>query len=96
MIAKYAVGVRFVLRHQTATLLVTEATFALTVYLYLIGAEGFSGAGYGRSAGDYGAPQTISFAAMGAAAAGAGEDHPEDPDVESVSSFIGSTTPTRL
>ncbi|HTD96410.1 MAG TPA: efflux RND transporter permease subunit, partial [Edaphobacter sp.] len=36
VIAKYAVGVRFVLRHQTMTLLVTLGTFLLTVYLFLI------------------------------------------------------------
>src|SRR5215468_2739269 len=36
VIAKYAVGVRFVLRHQTMTLLVTLGTFVLTLYLFLI------------------------------------------------------------
>src|ERR1700686_840246 len=41
VIAKYAVGVRFVLRHQTMTLLVTLGTFLLTVYLFLIVPKGF-------------------------------------------------------
>ncbi|MBE7180530.1 MAG: efflux RND transporter permease subunit, partial [Terriglobus roseus] len=41
VIAKYAVGVRFVLRHQVLTLLVTAATFALTFWLYIIVPKGF-------------------------------------------------------
>ena len=41
VIAKYAVGVRWVVRHQTLTLLVTLATFILTVFLYIIVPKGF-------------------------------------------------------
>ena len=41
VIARYATGVRFVLRHQVWTLLVTLATFILTVYLYIIVPKGF-------------------------------------------------------
>ena len=41
VIARYATGVRFVLRHQTITLLVTLATFLLTLVLYIIVPKGF-------------------------------------------------------
>ncbi len=41
VIAKYGKGVKWVLRHQTLTLLVTLATFLLTVYLYIIVPKGF-------------------------------------------------------
>ena len=41
VIARYATGVRWVLRHQTLTLLVTLATFILTVFLYIIVPKGF-------------------------------------------------------
>src|SRR6202000_474305 len=41
VIAKYGTGVRFVLRHQPLTLLVTLATFVLTLYLYIIVPKGF-------------------------------------------------------
>ncbi len=76
VIAKYAVGVRWVLRHQTLTLLVTLATFLLTVYLYIDCAEGIlPGAGYGRAAGDYGGSADDQLRGDERAAAGAGEGH---------------------
>src|ERR1700677_4423588 len=65
VIAKYAVGVRFVLRHQVMTLLVTLATFGLTVYLFLIVPKGFFPVqDTGVLLGITEAPQTISFAEM--------------------------------
>jgi multidrug efflux pump len=65
VIAKYGVGVKWVLRHQTLTLLVTLATFVLDIVSVPDCAEGiFPGAGYGCAAGITEAPQTISFAAM--------------------------------
>ena len=46
---------KFVLRHQTATLLVTAGTLVLTLVLLLLRAEGFfPGAGYGRDSRDFG------------------------------------------
>ena len=90
VIAKYGVGVRFVLRHQVITLLVTAATFALTLYLYIIVPKGFFPVqDTGVLLGITEAPQTISFAAMGARQQELARIILKDPDVESVSSFIG-------
>jgi multidrug efflux pump len=90
VIAKYAVGVRFVLRHQTMTLLVTLGTFLLTVYLFLIVPKGFfpvqdTGVLLGITEG----PQTISFGAMSSRQQALARVILKDKDVESVSSFIG-------
>jgi multidrug efflux pump len=90
VIAKYAVGVRFVLRHQTMTLLVTLATFALTVYLFLIVPKGFFPVqDTGVLLGITEAPQTISFAEMAQRQQTLAKTILQDRDVESVSSFIG-------
>ena len=61
----YGRTLRWVLRHQTATLVVAVGTLAMTVWLYLIVPKGFfpvqdTGVILGISE----APQTISFAAM--------------------------------
>ena len=90
VIAKYGVGVRWVLRHQTLTLLVTLATFVLTVYLYIIVPKGFfpvqdTGVLLGITEG----PQTISFDAMKARQQALATEILNDPDVVSISSFIG-------
>jgi multidrug efflux pump len=90
VIAKYGVGVRFVLRHQTITLLVTLATFALTVYLFLIVPKGFFPVqDTGVLLGITDAPQTISFEEMAQRQQALARTILQDHDVESVSSFIG-------
>ena len=90
VIAKYAVGVRWVLRHQTLTLLVTLATFILTVFLYIIVPKGFFPVqDTGVLLGITEAPQTISFPAMAARQQQLAKVILEDKDVESLSSFIG-------
>ena len=90
VIARYAGGVRFVLRHQTVTLLVTLATFVLTVYLYIIVPKGFFPVqDTGVLLGITEAPQAISFEAMGERQQELARVILKDPDVESVSSFIG-------
>jgi len=90
VIAKYAVGVRWVLRHQTLTLLVTLGTFLLTVYLYMIVPKGFFPVqDTGVILGITEAPQTISFQAMSTRQQILAKEILKDPDVESVSSFIG-------
>jgi multidrug efflux pump len=90
VIAKYAGGVRFVLRHQTLTLLVTLATFILTVYLYIIVPKGFFPVqDTGVLLAITQAPQSISFSAMGDRQQQLAKVILQDPDVESVSSFIG-------
>ena len=90
VIARYGTGVRWVLRHQTLTLLVTLATFFLTVFLYIVVPKGFfpvqdTGVLLGITEG----PQTISFSAMSSRQQALARSILEDPNVESVSSFIG-------
>jgi multidrug efflux pump len=90
VIAKYAVGVRWVLRHQTLTLLVTLGTFLLTVYLFLIVPKGFFPVqDTGVLLGITEAPQTVSFGAMSSRQQALARIILRDKDVESVSSFIG-------
>ena len=97
VIAKYGVGVRWVLKHQTLTLLVTLATFVLTTILYIIVPKGFFPVqDTGVLLAITEAPQTVSFAAMSERQQALARVVLEDPDVESVSSFIGidGTNPT--
>jgi multidrug efflux pump len=90
VIARYATGVRFVLRHQTLTLLVTLGTFVLTVFLYIIVPKGFFPVqDTGVLLAITEAPQTISFESMGERQQSLARIILQDPDVESVSSFIG-------
>jgi len=90
VIARYATGVRFVLRHQTPTLLVTLATFILTIYLYIIVPKGFFPVqDTGVLLAITEAPQSISFPAMADRQKAVARLLLEDPDVESLSSFIG-------
>jgi multidrug efflux pump len=90
VIAKYAVGVRWVLRHQTLTLLVTLGTFLLTVYLFWIVPKGFFPVqDTGVLLGITEAPQTVSFGAMSSRQQALARIILQDKDVESVSSFIG-------
>ena len=89
-IAAYGRGVKFVLRHQVITLLVTLATFALTLYLYLIVPKGFfpvQDTGVLLAITD--APQSISFSAMADRQQAVAAIILKDPDVDSLSSFIG-------
>ena len=90
VIARYGAGVRFVLRHQTITLLVTLATFLLTVFLYIIVPKGFFPVqDTGVLLGITEAPQTTSFSAMASGQQALARKILENPDVDSVSSFIG-------
>ncbi len=86
----YARLLRWVLKHQPATLLVTLLTLVLTVLLFIIVPKGFfpiqdTGVIQGISE----APQSISFAAMSDRQQALGKAILEDPAVESISSFIG-------
>ncbi len=90
VIAAYGRGVKFVLRHQTVTLLVTLTTFILTVVLYIVVPKGFFPVqDTGVLLGITEAPQSISFSAMGDRQQELARIILKDPDVESVSSFIG-------
>ena len=90
VIDRYAGGVRWVLKHQTLTLLVTAATFLLTVFLYIIVPKGFFPVqDTGVLLGITEAPQSISFGAMADRQQNLARVILQDPDVESISSFIG-------
>ncbi|MDE3103835.1 MAG: multidrug efflux RND transporter permease subunit [Acidobacteriota bacterium] len=90
VIARYGKGVKWVLRHQTLTLLVTLGTFLLTIYLYIIVPKGFFPVqDTGVLLGITEAPQTVSFQGMSDRQQALARIILQDPDVESVSSFIG-------
>ncbi|MGB9161902.1 MAG: efflux RND transporter permease subunit [Candidatus Sulfotelmatobacter sp.] len=91
MIAFYGRTLKFVLRHQTITLLVAVSTLLLTVFLYIVIPKGFfpvqdTGVIQGISQ----APQTIGSKAMAKKQLELTKAVLDDPAVESVSSFIGA------
>jgi multidrug efflux pump len=86
----YGKTLTWVLRHQTATLVVAAATLVTTIGLYVFIPKGFfpvqdTGVLLGISE----APQTISFAAMSERQQALAKEILKDPAVESLSSFIG-------
>jgi multidrug efflux pump len=90
VIDQYAVILRFVLKHQPATLLVTLGTLALTIFLFLVIPKGFfpvqdTGVILGISE----APATLSFTALAERQQALTKVILKDPDVVSLSSFIG-------
>ncbi|HSX69730.1 MAG TPA: efflux RND transporter permease subunit, partial [Pseudomonas sp.] len=90
LIERYAVGLNWTLRHQGLTLLVAVGTLALTVVLYLVVPKGFfpvqdTGVIQGISE----APQSISFQAMSERQQRLTDVILRDPDVASLSSYIG-------
>src|SRR5580765_6623900 len=100
IIAFYGRTVKWVLQHQTATLLVTAATLVLTLFLYVIVPKGFfpvqdTGVILGVSE----APDFVSFDAMSERQQELAKIILKDKDVESLSSFIGvdgtNTTPNQ-
>ncbi len=89
-IAFYGKTLRWVLKHQSETLLVAVATLVLTIFLYWIVPKGFfplqdTGVIQGVSE----APQDISFAAMAKKQQALAQVILQDPAVQSLSSFIG-------
>ena len=86
----YARTLRWVLKHQTATLLVAAATLVLTVVLYIMVPKGFFPVqDTGIIQGISEAPQTASFAAMAERQQALAQVILQDKAVESLSSFIG-------
>jgi multidrug efflux pump len=90
VIELYGHTLRFILKHQTATLLATAGALALTVYLYTIVPKGFfpvqdTGVILGVSE----APQSVSFYSMSDLQQKLARVILDDPDVASLSSFIG-------
>jgi multidrug efflux pump len=89
-IARYGKWLNWVLDRQAATLLVAIGTLLLTALLYVFIPKGFfpvqdTGVIQGVSE----APQSISFAAMAERQQALAKVILQDPDVESLSSFIG-------
>jgi len=90
VIALYGRTLKFVLRFQTTTLLVTAGTLVLTLFLYVVVPKGFfpvqdTGVILGISE----APQSISFDALKERQQELTRVILKDPAVESLSSFIG-------
>jgi multidrug efflux pump len=90
VIALYGRTLRWVLGHQTATLLVTVATLVLTIALYVVIPKGFfpledTGVLVGISE----APQSVSFATMVERQQALARVVLRDPAVASLSSFVG-------
>lgn len=90
LIAKYEATLKVVLNHQTLTLMVAIGTFALTWVLYLAVPKGFfpqQDTGLVQVITQ--APQNLSFTAMSQRQEEAVKVLLDDPDIYSVSSFIG-------
>jgi multidrug efflux pump len=90
VIDRYAGSLRVVLRHQTITLLITLGTLILTLYMYVVVPKGFfpvqdTGVILGISQ----APETTSFEGMSEKQRQLARVILQDPDVVSLSSFIG-------
>ena len=86
----YARTLRWVLKHQPATLLVAAATLVLTVVLYIMVPKGFFPVqDTGLIQGISEAPQTASFGAMSERQQALARIILKDPAVDSLSSFIG-------
>ena len=97
-IAFYGRTLQFVLRHQTATLIVTIGTLVATIWMYIIVPKGFFPVqDTGVIMGISDAPESVSFASMAARQQRLAAAVLKDPDVVSLSSFIGvdgtNTTP---
>ncbi|MBZ5648274.1 MAG: efflux RND transporter permease subunit [Acidobacteriia bacterium] len=86
----YARTLKFVLQHQTTTLLVTLGTLLATFVMYYFVPKGFFPVqDTGVILGIADAPQSISFAAMAQRQQQLASVILKDPDVASLSSFIG-------
>jgi multidrug efflux pump len=90
VIERYGTTLRWVLQHQTATLVVTVAALVLTIVLYVVVPKGFfptqdTGVIIGISQ----APEDVSFTAMAERQRALARVILKDKDVASLSSFIG-------
>jgi multidrug efflux pump len=94
----YGRTLKVVLEHQTLTLFVTLATLVATVWLYIVVPKGFFPIqDTGVIMGISDAPESVSFTSMADRQLKLGAAILKDPDVASLSSFIGvdgtNTTP---
>ena len=90
VIVRYDGWLQWVLRHQGATLLVALLTLALTVVLYVFIPKGlFPTQDTGQLQGRVVASQDVSFERMSALQQAAAREILQDPDVASLSAFVG-------
>ena len=90
LIARYSRTLRWVLSHQTSTLLLAAATLVLAVFLYLVIPKGlFPTQDVGIIQGISQAPESISFQAMSLKQQELAKVILQDRAVASLSSFIG-------
>ncbi|MBC7599890.1 MAG: efflux RND transporter permease subunit [Polaromonas sp.] len=90
VITRYDGWLRWVLRHQGATLLVALATLVLTVLLYVLIPKGlFPTQDTGQLQARIETAQSVSYARMAELQQAAARAILEDPDVATLSSFIG-------
>jgi len=90
IIARYGIWLNWVLDRQALTLLVAAATLCLTVLLYVVIPKGFFPVqDTGLIQGISEAPASVSFATMGQRQVALADAILKDPDVVSLSSFIG-------
>ena len=90
IIAEYGRLLNWVLDHQPLTLLVAAATLAVTVFLYIVIPKGFFPVqDTGLIQGISEAPPSVSFAQMAERQQALADAILKDPDVVSLSSFIG-------
>ena len=86
----YGVTLSWVLRHQPGTLIVTIGTLMLTIVLYVVVPKGFFPvADTGGILGITEAPESVSFSALAERQQALAKIILQDPDVASLSSFIG-------
>jgi multidrug efflux pump len=91
---EYAMGLRWVLRHQTLMLCVTLGTAFLNIYLFKIVPKGFfPQQDTGRIGGRTLAAQDISFPAMRDKQKQLAQMVLEDPAISSVTAFVGGNGP---
>jgi multidrug efflux pump len=91
---EYERGLRFVIRHKIATLIVFALTFALNIYLFIIVPKGFfPQQDTGRLGGQIRAQQDTSFYTMKTKMAQILDIVTADPGVQAAASFLGGGGP---
>ena len=90
VIARYDRGLGWVLAHQGLTLIVAVATFLVTAGLYLAIPKGlFPTQDTGQLQARVEAPQSVSYTEMASLQQQAARAIMEDPDLDTLSSFVG-------
>jgi multidrug efflux pump len=97
VLGHYESSLRWVLRHQPLVLLITLATMAASVYLYVIVPKGFfPQQDTGRLTGNIQADQSSSFQAMQKRLARLAGIVQKDPAVDTVTAFTGGNNSGRM